>query len=181
MKRYGKLFERVIDFKNMLRAFQQASSGKKERAYVNVFFAHLEKNIFRMIREMEAQDYRWSKYYIFEINDRKKRMISAPVFRDRIVHHAICNVINPIFDKIFIEHSYACRAGKGTLAAVKAYEKMINHHPELICNLKCDIRRYFPSIAHRILFHLIQRKTRDKRLLHLLKSLIFTEQGKGIS
>lgn len=180
IKRYGNLFEKVIDFQNLHGAWQRAARSKRKKVYVNEFFASLEENLFQIKHELEAGAYTWGAYYTFEISDSKKRIISAPVFRDRVVHHAIGRVIEPIFDRNFIKNSFACRVGKGTLAGVRAYEKIINGHPELVYALKGDIQKYFPSIDHRILFSLIQRKIKDKKLLDLLESLIFTGQGKGI-
>jgi len=180
MKRYGNLFESVVDFQNLAVSFKQASRGKKQKVYIIEFFLDLEENLLQIQSELEREEYMWGGYYIFEVQDSKKRLISAPVFRDRVVHHALCNIIDPIFDRTFIAHSFACRKGKGTLAGVKAYERFINSNRKLTYVLKCDIQKYFPSIDHDILFRLVEKKIKDQKLLNLLRTLIFTGAGIGI-
>ena len=180
MKRYGNLFDNIVDFQNLILGHHRASLGKKHKNYVHEFNLDLEENLLQMQTELINEEYIWGDYYTFEVQDSKKRIISAPVFRDRIVHHALCNIIEPIFDKTFIDNSFACRKGKGTLAGVKAYEKIINTNSNLKYVLKCDIQKYFASINHELLFRLILKKLKDKRLIKLLQALIFTGADKGI-
>lgn len=180
MKRYGHLFPQITAFPNLLRACRRAACGKKNKRYVSQFLQNMESNLLCIQRELESETYVWGDYYTFEITDPKPRIISAPSFRDRIVHHAICNVIEPIFDATFIDNSFACRKGKGALAGVFAYEKIIHHHPELVHVLKCDVRKFFPSVDHEVLFALIKRKIKDPPLLRLLHNLIFIDEGKGL-
>jgi len=180
MKRYGNLFESVVDFQNLIKGHNQASKGKKHKNYLTEFNLELEENLLQIQSELINEKYVWGDYYTFEVKDSKKRIISAPVYRDRVVHHALCNIIEPVFDKTFIDNSFACRKGKGTLAGVKAYETIINTNPELKYVLKCDIQKYFASIDHCILFEQVSKKLKDKKMLDLLQALIFTGAGKGI-
>ena len=107
----------------------------------------------------------------FYVYDPKHRLISAPPFVDRIVHHAIVNVIDPVFDKSFIEDSYACRKGKGAHKAVKRLQIFLRKTKTNYA-LKCDISKYFAHIDHDILFALIRKKVTDRRLLVLLRHII---------
>src|SRR5262249_9014767 len=123
----------------------------------------------RLQAELQSQTYRLGPYRTFTIYDAKPRLISAAPYRDRVVHHALCNIIEPIFERIFIHDSYACRKGKGTHAAAHRLTQFMqnNDYP-----LQCDIRKYFPSIDHAILKSLLRRKIGCPQTLWLIDLLI---------
>ena len=150
-------------------AAKKAQKGKRSKQDVAKFNFHLERELLRLQEELLNQTYRPGEYYEFYILEPKKRMISAAPYRDRVVHHALCNVIEPIFDKTFICDSYACRKGKGTHKAVERFTRFCRKNEYV---LKCDIKKYFPSIDHEILYDLICRKIADERVLWLIKLII---------
>jgi len=117
--------------------------------------------------------YRPGKYRHFWVYDPKKRRISAPVFVDRVVHHALCQVIEPIFDRSFIYDSYACRRNKGNHQAMKRLQTFLRK-PGAAYALKCDISKYFASINQQILLQLIKKKIADPKVLALLQIIIFS-------
>lgn len=176
MKTYKNLFPKIVDEKNLLNAFQNASEGKRFSNGVLDFEKNLAKNILCLRQELSIKQYQHGKYYFFCLFDPKERKISAADFRDQIVHHALCQIIEPIFDKKFIFDSYACRQVKGSHRAVKRLQKFlirINQRKlsSTYC-LKCDISKYFPSVNHQILIKLLEKKIKDKDTMWLLKEII---------
>jgi retron-type reverse transcriptase len=125
MKTYKNLFEKFVSFDNLLRAYKKARRGKRYRGYATDFNYHLASNLLEIRSQLLKESYRFDEYKTFYVYDPKKRLIKAPSFRDRIVHHALCNVIEPIFDKKFIFDSYACRKNKGTHRAVRRLQKFL--------------------------------------------------------
>jgi hypothetical protein len=118
MTRYGNLWPQVISFENLLRAAEKACKGKRFRPPVAAFHFDLEPELWSLHEELATKTYRPGAYRSFFIYEPKKRQISAAPYRDRVVHHALTNVLEPIFEQTFIPDSYACRQGKGTHAAV---------------------------------------------------------------
>lgn len=182
MKRYGGLFEEIVSFENLLLASKKAFRGKKKKPDVAGFYFDLEKEIIKLREELISGDYAPAKYGVFKVYEPKERKICACSFRDRIVHHAICNLIEPIFEKIFICDNYACRKDKGTHKAVKRAQYFARKN---IYFLKLDISKFFDSADQIILKHLLLRKFKDKRLLNLLNNIIDqgvpgNPEGKGI-
>ncbi|MCB9289345.1 MAG: RNA-dependent DNA polymerase [Lewinellaceae bacterium] len=148
MKTYNNLFAQITAFNNLLLAAQNAQKGKKNQSNVARFNLRLEEELFALQRELQEKSYRPGPYRSFMIHDPKERMISAAPYRDRVVHHALCNITAPIFERTFIHDSYANRAGKGTHAAIIRYQHYARKYPYV---LKCDIRKFFPSIDHELL------------------------------
>ena len=124
-KNLKNLFDKICSFENIYLAYLKAIKCKRYRPYVLEFSYNLEGNLFNIQKDLVNLTYKPGPYREFIICDSKKRQIKAPAFRDRIIHHAICNIIEPIFDKIFIFDSYACRKNKGTHRAVKRLEYFI--------------------------------------------------------
>ncbi|MDP3001138.1 MAG: hypothetical protein Q8N47_26890, partial [Bryobacterales bacterium] len=118
MKRTGNLYEQVITFENLLGAAYRARRGKRLRPDVAAFHFDLESQLLGLRDELAAKTYQPGAYRAFYIQDPKKRLISAAPYRDRVVHHALCTVIEPVFERGFIYDSYANRVGKGTHAAL---------------------------------------------------------------
>ena len=117
MKRHGNLFDELCAFENLYRAARKARRGKRLRRDVEQFEFDLEANLVELSEALRDRTYRPGPFRSFTITDPKPRLISAAPYRDRIVHHAICNVLEPIYDRTFIHDSYACRSGKETHAA----------------------------------------------------------------
>ncbi|MDX2303796.1 MAG: reverse transcriptase domain-containing protein [Microscillaceae bacterium] len=155
MKSFKHLYPQIYAFENLWRAAKQAQKGKRYQANVLDFNLHLEQNLFELQHQLQSQTYQPGTYTTFYIYEPKKRMISAAPYRDRVVHHALCNVIAPIFERSFIFDSYANRKGKGTHKAILRYQAYTRNYRYV---LRCDIARFFPSIDHQILKALLFRK-----------------------
>ena len=169
MKTHNRLFQQICSFENLLNAARKAQRSKRFQADVARFNFHLEKELYRLQEELQTQIYRPGEYREFYIYEPKLRKISAAPYRDRVVHHALCNVIEPIFDRTFIFDSYACRKGKGTHKAVNRFTEFSRKNTYV---LKCDIKKYFPSIDHEILKTRFRRKIRDAQTLWLVDLIV---------
>ena len=169
MKTHNRLFQRICSFENLLNAAQKAQRSKRFRVEVARFNFHREKELYRLQEDLRTRTYRPGEYREFYIYEPKLRKISAAPYRDRVVHHALCNVIEPIFDRTFIFDSYACRKGKGTHKAVNRFTEFSRKKNYV---LKCDIRKYFPSIDHSLLKTLFRRKIRDAQTLWLMDLIV---------
>lgn len=179
MKTHKNLFQEVCKYENLHNAYLKARKGKNNAAEVLKFTYNLEIELFKLQHELENHTYKTGKYRHFIVFDPKKRKISALPFRDRIVHHAVCSVIEPIFEGCFIYDSYACRTGKGTHAGANRIQKFIRDTSSDYYALKCDVSKYFPSVDHEILKQIIREKIADKKLLQLLDGIIDSAE-KGI-
>lgn len=169
MKRVKHIYAAVWDFQNLLLAAKRAQRGKRFRPDVARFNLNQERELLRLQNELHTKTYRHGSYHHFPVYDGKKRIISRASYRDRVVHHALCNVIEPIFDAAFIQDSYACRKGKGTHAAVDRLTFFLRKNRYA---MKIDIRKYFPSIRHETLLELIQRRIGDPDVLWLVEEII---------
>jgi retron-type reverse transcriptase len=169
MKRYGNLWPQIIDFANLEQAARQAQRGKRQQANVLAFNFNLENELLRLQRELAQETYKPGPYTTFHIYEPKKRMISAAPYRDRVAHHALCNVIGPIFEKTFIHDSYANRVSYGTHRALRRFTQFARSSKYV---LQCDIRQYFPSIDHEILKELLRRKIKCRPTLRLMDTII---------
>jgi RNA-directed DNA polymerase len=176
MKRTGHLFEEFCSFDNLYLASQKAQKGKKYKYATAAFNFEIEKNLLKIQKKLLEHNYQFGNYASFYVHDPKKRYISAAPYEDRVVHHAICNILEPIFEKVFIYDIYANRKNKGTHKAVQRYIKFCRLNKYV---LKCDIKKYFQSIDKAILFSLIEAKIKDKKFLAVLKKVIdsFTFPG----
>ena len=182
MKRHGGLFDRVVTFENLLLAARKAARGKREKPTVARFEFHLEQELFLLQEELATRDYRPGPFFTFEIRDPKRRSICAAPFRDRVVHHALCNILEPFFERRLIYDTYACRPNKGTHAAIDRAQRFARRYR---CFLKCDVRKYFQSVDHGVLGALLARMFKDARLLDLLGRIIAhsppgSAPGKGL-
>jgi RNA-directed DNA polymerase len=164
MKTHKHLYPLITDFENLRLAFKNAARGKRGHLDVAAFEYDLERNLLDLQAELQAQTYTPGPYYNFRIYDPKPRIISAAPFRDRVVHHALCQVIEPLFERRFIYDSYANRAGKGTHAALDRAQSFARHYPYV---LKCDLEHFFPSIDHAVLQSQLARVIADPAALWL--------------
>lgn len=169
MKRIGNLWDRIIAFDNLLLAYKKARKGKRSREEVARFGLNLEQELFRLQDALLAKSYLPGAYRIFTLYERKPRQISAAPFPDRVVHHALMNVVEPLLDRRFIFDSYACRQGKGVHQAVQRYQNWANRYAYA---LKLDIQRYFPSIDHAILKQQIAHHIKDPHVLWLFDVIL---------
>jgi len=169
VKRYGNLWERVLDWPNLLRAARLARRGKRHRYAVQRFQFRAEWELLRLRDELRAGTYEPGPFATHTITRPKPRLISAAPYRDRVVHHALMGVLEPIFDAHFHEHSFACRKGKGTHAAADRLQRLLARNRYLIA---CDVQKFFPSIDHEILKGLLRRRIKDRNVLALVDLLI---------
>ncbi|RLL48976.1 RNA-dependent DNA polymerase [Mariprofundus sp. EBB-1] len=169
MKRVGALWPEITSFANLYQGYCKARKGKRDRPQVADFSLNLEVELFALQQSLMDGSYLPGDYRQFMIRDRKPRVISAAPFRDRVVHHALMNVLEPIFDRSFIYDSYACRKGKGGHRAVDRYQAYAQNY---LYVLKLDIRRYFPSIDHHILKSQLATNIKDKQVLRLLDLIV---------
>lgn len=168
-RRIDGLFPRIASFAVLEAAAQRAARNKRRKPAVAAFLANLEVEVLRLERELLSGAWRPGRYVEIAIRDPKPRMVSAAPFRDRVVHHALCSVIEPLFERGFIFDSYANRRGKGTHRAVARYERFGNRFARV---LRCDLYRYFPAIDHAILKADLRRRIRCGRTLALIDAVI---------
>jgi retron-type reverse transcriptase len=168
-RRHTGLWPTLVSFPNLLRAAVKAARGKRGQENVARFHFDLERQLCRLQDELTRRTYVPGPYRVFTIREPKPRLISAAPFRDRVVHHALCNVLEPIFERAFIGDSYASRRGKGTHAAVDRFTAFARRHRYV---LQCDVSKYFPSIDHEVLKGLMARKVKDRDVLWLVGRVI---------
>jgi retron-type reverse transcriptase len=187
-KSFSHLWEHIIDFENLYHAFREASTGKRYRRESLKFKNNLEENLIALQNELEWGMYRPEQYRQFIIKEPKQRLISAPSFRDRVVHHALCQIIEPIFENRMVYETFACRCGKGTHAAVRHIQRCARAAQRKWGSyyvLKCDIKSFFPSVDHDILMDIMRRHISDKKTMNLIDVIVRSyesprQDGKGI-
>ena len=174
-KSYKNLYYKIYAFENLLLAYYRARRGKRSKSPVGRFEYNLEGELWKLHYELMNKTYTPGKYYNFYIREHKKRLITAAPFRDRVVHHAILQVIEPIFERMFIYNSYACRIGKGTQRAVKRFQEFSRKNRYV---LRMDIEKFYPSVDHQILMEIISRWIKDGDVLWLISLIL--DSGVGI-
>jgi retron-type reverse transcriptase len=167
-------YARVYEWDNLYLAWRKAARGKRGRVAAARFEYHLEDNLVTLQAELAAQTYRPGPYASFHIHEPKKRLISAAPFRDRVVHHALCNVIEPAFERSFSTDSYANRIGKGTHRALDRCQEFARRYRYV---LPCDVRQCFPSIDLELLGGILRRKVRDPGILWLIGQVLASGVG----
>lgn len=182
MKSYSGLFEEIVSVRNLERAASAAANGKQKNPEVARFIAQANEELPRLSAELTGGSYVPRPYRQFRIRDPKPRTISCADFRDRVVHHAVCDVIGPLLERRFVFDSYACRTGKGAHRAAARAQTMARRHRYF---LKLDVAGFFDSVDHDMLLALLRHMFREKRLLRLLEvivqsSLPGAQEGKGL-
>ncbi len=187
MANYRDLWKKLCSDENLERAFKNARKHKTLKPYVIEFESNLNNNLSLLRRELLFHFYRPRPLQTFILRDPKTRKISKSHFRDRIIHHALCNVIAPLFEKSFIYDSYANRKSKGTLKAMERFDffsrNSSHNFTRKIFVLKADVRHYFETVDHFILLSILQKRIKDPRLLWLIKVILsnyHTAHGKGM-
>ena len=157
MKSYTDLWAEITSWPNLLRAAYKARKRKRRRPNVARFQADLEPEVAQLRVELLNKTYRPGVYKTFHIHSPKRRLISAAPYRDRVVHHALCNVVEPLFERRFISDTYANREDKGTHAALRRYAQFVRRYRYV---LRGDIKKYFPSMDHEVLLKKLRRVVR---------------------
>lgn len=169
------MFDQIIQFENIMEAAHEAAKGKRFKAPIMRYMANIEEHVINTQNHLVWGSYLPSPHRRFFVYEPKLRTISAPPFHDRVVHHAIHRVIEPVIDKRFIFDSYACRVGKGTHAAAGRAQKFIRiskrNHGRTYA-LKADIAKFFNSINHFTLKFTLRKHISCKRTLNLLDKII---------
>jgi RNA-directed DNA polymerase len=182
LKTHNNLYANIYDFENLHRAYLLARKNKRYKQEILEFGNNLEENLIHLQNELIYESYLPSPYRQFTVYEPKERLILALPFRDRVLQHAICSIIEPIFDRTMVKDSYACRKTKGVLKGVKrvsSFVRSLSQKGNVYC-LKMDIRKYFYSIEHETLFRLLKKKIRCKRTLKLLRIILDSSQNPGI-
>jgi len=182
------LWNELCSYDNLTLAYKKARKHKTLKKYVQDFEKNLEHNLLLLRSEFFLKAYRPKPLETFIIRDPKTRKISKSDFRDRVVHHALCNIIEPIFEKTFLHDSYANRINKGALKAIERFEqfkrKVTKNNHQRCYVLKADIKHYFETVNHDILMQIIEKKVKDKNILWLIKIILENHKteirGKGM-
>jgi len=180
MKRAGYLTDEIADLENLRLAFWKAKKGKSGKEEVRVFGKNLDKNLISMSGEILGGAVSVGDYSYFRVYDPKERLICAAAFRERVLHHAIMNVCGPLFEKFQIHDSYATRPGKGQYAAL---ERVRGWVVKGLWFCKLDVRKFFDSIDHGILYRQLCGKFKDAHLLGIFRRIIDsygTAPGRGV-
>jgi len=192
MKTFNNLYEKVCSLENLRLAFNKARRGKIKKHYVMEFEANLENELLGLKQELETLTYKPRALKTFVIRDPKTRVISASHFRDRVVHHALCNIIEPIFDKTFICDSCANRKKRGNSFAMKRFDKFfrkVTNNGRLLKNaknnnmvigyvLKADIKHYFDTVDHEVMIKIIKKEISDEKVIWLIKRILDNHNSK---
>jgi RNA-directed DNA polymerase len=163
------MFAELTAWSNLLLAHRRAAQGKRGHPNVAAFEYRLEDNLLQLQADLQTQTYSPGAYVSFTIHEPKRRVISAAPFRDRVAHHALCNLIEPVFERSFSDHSYANRVGKGTHRALDQCQQLARRHRYV---LACDIRQFFPAIDHAILRDVLWRKVADSGTRRLIDQIL---------
>jgi len=176
------MYTQLLSWDNLLLAYHKASKGKRGQPNVAAFEYRLEDNLIQLQHELQTQTYLPGPYTSFYIHEPKRRLISAAPFRDRVVHHALCNQIEPLFERLFIADSYANRVGKGTHRALDHAQQFARKYRYV---LQCDVQQFFPSIDHALLHATLARRISDPDVLGLCDQILasamtYSPPGAGV-
>ena len=173
-KTYKHLYDKIYNPLNLWAAYKKAAKGKRYKTPVAAFEYDLEKHLLDIENELQSESYQPSGYHSFIIQKPKRRLINAAPFRDRVVHHALMNVIEPFFERQFVFDSYANRVGKGTH---KALDRTTHYLRRSQYVMHLDIRQFFPAIDHEILLSILSKTIRDERVMSLMEKIISSGAG----
>lgn len=175
MRRHGNLWHEIINIDNLYLAYKKARKGKSWQDTIKRFDRNFDENLFRIQRLLISKTFSTSKYKEKIIYEPKQRVIyRLPFAPDRIVQHALMNVIEPIWDAMFIYDSYACRKGKGIHEGSRRTMEFVRKNR--YC-LKMDISKFYPSVDHDILYEIVQKKIKCRDTLWLIRDIIYSFPG----
>lgn len=178
MKRIGNLYNKIISIENLKLADSIARKGKSGQYGVQHHEKNMNSNIRLLHKILKDRMYKTSEYTTFKIHDPKERDIfSLPYFPDRILHHAIMNILEPVFVETFTADTYSCIKGRGIHGALRNLKNALRNRKDTLYCLKLDVRKFYPSIDHELLKQLVRRKIKDINLLQLLDEIIDSAQG----
>ncbi|MBU2515589.1 reverse transcriptase/maturase family protein [bacterium] len=169
MKRVNGLFEKLITFDNLHGAYKKAFKGSPHSLEAKRFTFFLEGELLKLKEEVVSGRYKTGGFQHYKIFDPKERLISVAPFRDRVLHHAVVKILEPVFEPVFIHDSYATRKGKGTHAAIKRAQAYLR---QSCFYLKADIKKHFENMDHDVLLDIVSRKIKDHRLFDLINTII---------
>lgn len=175
MRRVGGLWPRVTAFDNLLAATRRAARGKRRQAHVARFLVEREPRLLELRRELLAETYQPGPLASFVIHDPKVRTIGVAPFRDRVVHHAVIDVLEPVLDRRMLHATFACRRGKGTHAALDHAQRLVRRHRWF---LKMDVAQCFASMPHAVVMEALSRTVKDRPLLRLVGRIVDAGGGK---
>lgn len=168
--------EAIAAEENLWRAAAKARRGKRRRPDVEAFELRRESELAQLRAELLAGEWRPGAYHFFEIHEPKRRMIAAAPYRDRVVHHALCNILQPVLERRFIARSFSCQVGKGTTAARECCRQLTNRHRFV---LKCDVAKFFPSIDHAVLAAKLEREVACAGARALIGRILASHRTEG--
>ena len=178
MKRVNNIYEKIISVENLTMANIKARKGKGKQYGIKVFDKKPAENIDALHKMLLEKNYQTSEYKTFKIFEPKERLVfRLPYFPDRITHHAVMNVLEPIFTKVFTTDSYSCIKGRGIHGAANNLKKALQNPNETMYCLKLDIVKFYPNVDHEILKQLLCKKFKDHDLLWLLDEIIESADG----
>jgi len=176
MRIYKNIFDKIISLENLFSAWDKFKSDKQKKRDVQKFEWRLEENIFQLRRDLKYGRYKHGAYTSFYIHNPKQRHIHKAIVRDRILHHAVFAVLNPIFEPTFISNSLSCRIGKGTHKGIdilgKTLRQVSSNSFKPCFALKCDIKKFFETVDHSILLSIIHKRIKDVDAIWLLKEIV---------
>lgn len=169
---FNGLWERVYSFGNLHEAFLRARKGKRSSPEALRFESSLEERLLEIQNRLIWKEWEPGPWRCFEVHEPKRRAIHAPPFADRVVHHALVQVIEPLFERRFIKDSYACRVGKGNHAAQERVVEFLRRQPRPTYVLQTDIKSCFPSVSHAVLLAAIGRVIGDGDVMWLCRRIV---------
>ena len=178
MKRFDNVYDQIISIDNLVLADRIASRGKAKQYAVIYHRSNQQQNIIELHNILQSKQFKTSAYSVFKVYEPKEREVyRLPYFPDRIVHHAIMNLLEPMFVETFTADTYSCIKGKGIHAAVRNLKTALKDVSGTIYCLKLDIKKFYPSVDHTVLKTLIRKKIKDTDLLCLLDEIIDSAPG----
>ena len=178
MKRIGNLYNKIISIENLHIADEKAQKGKLKQYGVQLHNKNKNQNIKALHEMLKNKTFKTSPYSIFKVYEPKEREVyRLPFFPDRIVHHAIMNVLEAIFVSTFTADTYSCIKGRGIHKCANNLKKALQDRPNTIYCLKLDVKKFYPNIDHNILKQLLRNKFKDNDLLWLLDEIIDSAKG----
>ncbi len=175
MKTYKNLYPQIISFSNLYDAWRKARRGKRYKPAAAAFEQNLDAELLALHQELGDESWQPGGFRSFTIHEPKRRKISAAPYRDRVVHHALVRIIEPIYERKFIDDSYANRVGKGTHKALDRCTQYMRRYKYV---LQCDVQQFFPAVDHQVLKRILAKTIAGQPTLHLCEKII--DSGVGV-